>query len=93
MQVFAVIKVTAPSLVKAKIAERYADNYYEVDEETLFVAAQGETTRQVATNIGLGEGDPEDLSSGIVIPVTSYWGRYNPELWEWINVKQRSNVG
>ena len=93
MQVYAVIKVAAPNLVKAKIAERYAGDYYEIDDETFFVATQGETTRQVATNIGLGEGNPEELASGIVIPVTSYWGRYSPDLWDWINVKQRSNGG
>ena len=91
MQVFLAIKVQNPRLVEEKIAGRYAGSCYQIDDSTFLIATEGETTRQVATNIGLGDGEPENVTSGIVMPVTSYWGRYDPDLWDWINVMQRSN--
>lgn len=91
MQVFAIFKVHNPDLVKTKIVEQYPDGHYEAGDSTFFVATRGETTRQVATKVGLGDGD--GATSGIVIPVTSYWGRQDRTLWEWISVQQNTNGG
>ena len=88
MQVFVAFNISDPSLVKSKLEQRYSGRYYD-DDRTFFIATEGETTRQLASNIGLG--DEEPATSGIVIPVTSFWGRYNSEVWEWISVKLNAN--
>ena len=93
MQVFAVFSVADSSRVKAGIDEHYGNNHYEAADGVFFIATEGETTRQLATKIGLGDDDGAGVTSGIVVPVTSYWGRYNSQLWEWISVKQSSNGG
>ena len=88
MQVFVAFNISQPEAVKLKIEHHYTrENYYDSGRDSFFIATVGETTRQLATKIGLGD---NNVSSGIVVPVTSYWGRYSTELWEWINVKQGS---
>ena len=88
MQVFVASNISDPALVRSKLEQRYSDSYFD-DDNTFFVATEGETTRQLASKIGLG--DEEPATSGIVIPVTSFWGRYNSEVWEWISVKLSAN--
>ena len=91
MQVFAVFKVADPGRVMAGISKHYSSSYYQAGDDVFFIATEGETTRQLATKVGLGDDNPAGVTSGIVVPVTSYWGRHNAELWEWISVKQSSN--
>lgn len=93
MQVFAVFSVADPGRVKVGIDEHYGNNHFEAASGVFFIATEGETTRQLATKIGLGDDNEDGITTGIVIPVTSYWGRYNSQLWEWISVKQSSNGG
>ncbi len=93
MQVFAVFSIADPSRVRAGLHEHYGNNYYEAADDVFFIATEGETTRQLATKIGLGDDNTAGVTMGIVIPVTSYWGRYHSQLWEWISVKQSSNGG
>ena len=88
MQVFVAFNISDPDLVRSKLEQRYSDSYFD-DDNTFFVATEGETTRQLASKIGLG--DEEPVTSGIVIPATSFWGRYNSEVWEWISVKLSAN--
>ncbi len=88
MQVFVAFNISKLALVKERIQKNYHDKYYE-DGNSFFVATDGETTRQVATKIGLGDEEPTSL--GIVVPITNYWGRYKSEVWEWINVKLNAN--
>ena len=88
MQVFVAFNISRPAAVEGRIKERYAGNFYKASSSSFFIATDGETTRQVGEKLGFGE---EKLASGIVLPVTSYWGRYGKELWEWISVKMDAN--
>ena len=88
MQVFVAFNISASDAVQSKIKEHYPGNFYSASDNSFFIATDGETTRQVGEKLGFGE---ENLASGIVIPVTSYWGRYRKELWEWISVKMDAN--
>ena len=87
MQVFAVFSVSHSRIVRERLQEHYPDQYIE-GRQAFFVATVGETSVQVADKLGFGT---ENLSSGIVIPVTAYWGRADPNLWEWIQVKMDAN--
>lgn len=85
MQVFVAFSLSDREKVREILEQKYKDEYYD-DGNNFFVATEGETTRQFGSNIGIGGDD--SVSSGIVLPVTSYWGRYKQEVWEWIDVKQ-----
>ncbi len=89
MQVFVAFNISHQALVRARILKSYDGNYFDAGNGSFFISTDGETTRQVATKIGLG--DDADVTSGIVISVTTYWGRYNKDLWEWISVKMNAN--
>ena len=88
MQIFVAFNITDPAAVQRKIEHHYGGNFYQANDSSFFIATEGETTRQVGENLGFGE---ENLASGIVVPVMGYWGRANPELWEWISVKMEAN--
>ncbi len=87
MQVFVAFNIGDFNAVSG-MAVRYYPKGSRVEGDSIFIATDGETTRQVATRIGLGD-DPS--SNGIVVPVTSYWGRYDRDLWEWLSAKQRAD--
>ena len=92
MQVFAVFAVKSQSRVREGLDEHYGNQYHIVGNGVYLLATKDETTREVATKIGLGdEIEGRKVTSGIVVPVTSFWGRGDPNIWEWITVKRRSN--
>ena len=92
MQVFAVFAVKNPTRVREGLDEHYGGQYLFVKNGVYLLATKDETTRDVATKIGLGDKQEDrEVTSGIVVPVTSYWGRGDPTMWEWIAVKRRAN--
>ena len=88
MQVYAVFGVSNPQLMTTILSEKFPNNYFLAQPDAFFVAATGVTTRQLGDKLGFD--GSQDLA-GIVIPVTSYWGRHSTELWEWINLKMNSD--
>lgn len=92
MQVFAVFAVKEKTRVQEGLREHYPDQHRVVGNAAYLVATKDETTREVATKLGLGdEIEGRTVTSGIVVRVASYWGRGNRDMWEWISVRQRSN--
>ena len=91
MQVFAVFRVTDQNHVRARLKEFYPENHFDDGYGVFFVASDGETTKQVASKIGIGDDDGGGVTSGIVTPMTTYWGRAPSELWEWVSVKRQAN--
>jgi len=92
MQVFAVFAVKDRTRVQKALDEHYENQYRAVEDGAYLLATKDETTREVATKIGLGdELEGREVTSGIVVPVTSYWGRGDPNMWEWLAVRRRSN--
>lgn len=90
MQLFAISDMDKPDVVLGKVKEHYHDNYYNPDRGTIFVASNGETSKEVAQKVGII--DPK-LSSGIVILISGYWGHHDKQLWEWLSIKGKANGG
>ena len=92
MQVFAVFAVRDPARVQQGLDEHYPNQYRVVGNSAYLLATKDETTREVATKLGLGdEMQGRTLTSGLIVPVISYWGRGDRDMWEWIAVRQRSD--
>lgn len=53
-----------------------------------FVSFNG-TTRKLSEAIGYG--DDVDVGSGVVIPVSNYFGYASAELWEWLEIHGNGN--
>ena len=92
MQVFAVFAVKDRTRVREGLDEHYPNQYRVVGNAAYLVATKDETTREVATKLSLGDEIPgRPVTSGIVVPVVSYWGRGDKDMWEWITVRRRSD--
>ena len=84
MQVFAVFGMADSVKAFDRAREQYPANHKLIDAHSFLVAAQGMTTQDVATSIGL------DKETGIVIAVAAFWGFHNRDTWEWMSVKEKA---
>ena len=92
MQVFAIFAVNDHVRVRAGLNEYYPNHHRIVGNSAYLLATKDETTREVADKVGVG--DPiggQSVTSGIVVPVTSYWGRGDADMWEWVAVRMHSD--
>lgn len=53
-----------------------------------FVSFNG-TTRKLSETIGYG--NDKNVGSGVVIPVSNYFGYASADLWEWLEIQQNGN--
>jgi hypothetical protein len=92
MQVFAAFAVKNEARVETGLEAHYSDQCRPVGRGAYLVATRAETTREVATTTGLGdEVEGHATTGGIVVPITSYHGRGNSDMREWLAVKRRSD--
>lgn len=61
------------------------DNRFELAPDKWFVTYEG-ALRDLAEKVGVRGGD-EQIGAGIVLPVTTYSGRANSALWDWLRRK------
>ena len=86
MQVFAVFDIGDIQAVQTKAKQHFGENVYASSDRALFVATSGKTTMEVGETLGFGEDQ-----MGVVVPVTTYWGRHDTSLWEWIAARMRAD--
>lgn len=72
--------------VRARLNSLIAeDDRYELAHDKWFVVYDG-ALRDLAEKAGVRGGD-EQIGAGIVLPVTTYSGRANTALWDWLRRK------
>ncbi len=81
---FAVVSPTENPLLGMKIASLFPDTHFTVSGFHWLVVTSGTTSQELATKLGLADGSS---GTGIVYGTSSYWGRANPQIWEWIRAK------
>lgn len=75
--------------IGAAIKEKYPDNYSLASGQWL-LAVPGKTTKEISDALGItGVEPPSGIGSAIIVAFDSYFGRANPQIWEWI----RSRTG
>lgn len=83
--VYAVIPFQAGSAVAERLAAvPNAGIYYDMAPAAYFISYQQGTTKDLANAIGY-DGDAE-VGTGIVLPVSNYFGYAAKDLWEWIAI-------
>ena len=83
MQVYAIFDVADPDRTREQLEAQFASTHFVSGPSTFFVATNELTSEQVAEAVGL-----DAAHRGVVIPVFSYSGWHNPQLWEWIQVRR-----
>ena len=61
----------------------------DVEAPAAYFVSFNDTTRKLSEAIGYG--NDEDAGTGVVIPVSNYFGYASAELWEWLEVHRNGN--
>jgi len=70
----------------SKLKELRIPIYDDEAPNAYFVSYRG-TTRELAEAIGYS--DPSSVGTGIVVPVSNYFGYASKNLWEWLSVYEK----
>ena len=90
MKVFFVTtdELTVKKLLESAVKTHYPADHYKFSEGQFFVAAVSGTPQDISDQLGIGTTIP----TAIVLLTTSYWGRADIPLWEWIADRQAKNA-
>jgi hypothetical protein len=86
MNVFAIIATSSVSIpaIGQALATTFPNDFM-IAGDRLWFASDTVTTFEFATKLGVKGKAGGHISQIVIIPVTTYWGSANPEIWEWIN--------
>ena len=74
--------------IESAIKVKFPDDHYKLTTDRWFVNANSATARQLSDAIGLTDKPAQPGSpTGVVLAVSGYFGRAQPDLWEWIVAK------
>jgi hypothetical protein len=74
---------SAPALETAVSSKFEAGNRYKIEDGKWILDSPAMTSKEFADSLGAVNTE----SSFIVVPVTAYFGRTQPDLWEWLAAK------
>ena len=75
-------------LIEGAIKAKFPDDHYRVTADKWFVSADSVTARQLSDSIGLTDKPAQaGAITGIVVSAAGYFGRAQPDLWEWLALK------
>jgi hypothetical protein len=74
---------SAPAFKEALSSKIEAANLYTIEEGKWIVESPAVTSKDFADSLGA----VTTQSPFIVVPVTAYFGRTQPDLWEWLAAK------
>lgn len=90
MTIFAVVGVTDTTKLKETLDKVFPDNYIAIPAASgFFVAVSPKiavTAKDVSDKLSITDGT---IGSGIILNIAGYYGRSNPQIWEWIAAKTR----
>ena len=88
MTVFAVILPTPQAAVVEKLKQEFANEFLEISSTSWLVSGQG-TTEEIIRRLGVFDrsNPTASLGNAIAIPVTTYFGRASPAIWEFLKTK------
>ena len=86
MGIFIVSDIANREMVLNNIKEHYDGNFYDSGRGAVFIAAAGETSKDVAVKIGISQECPM-FTTGIVVLMGDYWGHHDGTLWQWLRAK------
>jgi hypothetical protein len=86
MSIFAITAPASNAVVEPAIQTHFKDQYIKAWQGYWFVSTSG-TAMEVANKLNVADGT---VGTVIVTTVANYWGRANPEVWEWLKSRLES---
>jgi hypothetical protein len=86
MSIFAITAPASNTAIGPAIETQFKDQYFKAWQGHWFVSTSG-TAMEVANKLSVADGS---VGTVIVVSVANYWGRANPEVWEWLKSRLES---
>lgn len=85
MTIYTIIAQPNPNIGKlpAAIAAKYPNDYLQLNEQAWLVATKS-TINQLSEELGIANGTN---GAAVITEVGGYFGRANPNIWNWIKTK------
>lgn len=93
MAIYLVTPISDPISLAREVKERVStgDFYFLPGKSgSVFVSFKG-TTKELSDMLGITANQDERVSTGVVLPVTNYYGRGPTDMWEWIKVRMEGS--
>lgn len=84
--IFAVVAVNNPTVLAPVIAQYFPSDSLLIAQGQWLIAAEG-TAQSVCEKLGINDPTPTVPTTALVVSVSGYFGRLNPNVWEWIKSK------
>jgi hypothetical protein len=81
IRMFAILGVANGEKIGSALAQKYPNDYLSLSPTQWLLVAPG-TAKEVCDSLGISDGSLG--SSAVVVSFTSYFGRANPQIWEWV---------
>jgi hypothetical protein len=91
MSIFVVLSHTNNSKLEEAIKEKFPSDYYKISPGQWLISTGG-TSRELTESIGLIDKE-KGLSPAVIFSISSYYGMWSTDLWEWIRVKMEKSNG
>ena len=83
MALFVVLTDSENSALQSEIAKKFPNDHKHLASNH-WVVSSDKTARELSDHLGISDGKK---GSAIVFGLSSYYGRYSNDLWEWIKTK------
>jgi hypothetical protein len=90
MAIYVIFRASNSSKLEAALKREFGDDAYLSLGGDQFLLSSSDSTPRVADRLGLTDGAS---GSAIVVRMSSYHGRANPEVWEWMESKLETSRG
>ncbi len=89
MGLFAVLLPEENPKIITAIKEKFSDNY-QVTPTQWIISTKG-TAKQISDTLGISGKEPP-TGDAVILTIAGYWGRAEPNLWEWMKVKMEEGA-
>jgi hypothetical protein len=81
---FAVLAQNNFDQIGSAIGREFPGNNYPLVARQWLLAAPGKTTKEISDTLGVTGGE-STIGSAVVVAFNNYFGRANPQIWEWLS--------
>lgn len=89
MALFVVLALkNSDALVEASIIEKFPAESYKIEDGKWLISADNMTAKQLSDRLGITDKPVSTTTTqGAVFAIGGYFGRAQPDLWEWMAAK------
>jgi hypothetical protein len=87
-KMFAIMGQSNTDRIGQVIKEKYPDDHYVLVPGQWLLVADG-TAKSISDNLGITDGS---TGSAVIVVFTSYFGRANTQIWDWLAAKMGAPV-